>query len=46
MFHLAFSSGEEHASAAFHSIARGQSRGFEPRWPYRELVRLAGTKPT
>jgi hypothetical protein len=33
MFHLAFSSGEEHASAAFHSIARAQSRGFEPRWP-------------
>jgi hypothetical protein len=23
----------EHASAAFHSIARAQSRGFEPRWP-------------
>jgi hypothetical protein len=33
MFHLAFSSGEEHASAAFPSIARAQSRGFEPRWP-------------
>jgi hypothetical protein len=33
MFHLAFSTGEEHASAAFHSIARAQSRGFEPRWP-------------
>jgi hypothetical protein len=33
MFHLAFSSGEEHASAAFHSIAHAQSRGFEPRWP-------------
>jgi hypothetical protein len=33
MFHLAFSSGEEHASTAFHSIARAQSRGFEPRWP-------------
>jgi hypothetical protein len=33
MFHLAFSSGEEHASAAFHSIARAQSRGFEPGWP-------------
>jgi hypothetical protein len=24
MFHLAFSTGEEHASAAFHSIARAQ----------------------
>jgi hypothetical protein len=33
MFHLASSSGEEHASAAFPSIARAQSRGFEPRWP-------------
>jgi hypothetical protein len=33
MFHLAFSTGGEHASAAFHSIARAQSRGFEPRWP-------------
>jgi hypothetical protein len=33
MFHLAFSTGEEHVSAAFHSIARAQSRGFEPRWP-------------
>jgi hypothetical protein len=29
MFHLAFSTGEEHASAAFHSIARAQSRGFD-----------------
>jgi hypothetical protein len=26
MFHLAFSSGEGHPSAAFHSIARAQSR--------------------
>jgi hypothetical protein len=33
MFHFAFSTGGEHASAAFHSIARAQSRGFEPRWP-------------
>jgi hypothetical protein len=33
MFHLAFSPGEEHASAAFRSIAHAQSRGFEPRWP-------------
>jgi hypothetical protein len=33
MFHLAFSTGEEHVSAAFHSIARAQSRGFEPRRP-------------
>jgi hypothetical protein len=33
MFHLAFSTGGEHASAAFHSIAHAQSRGFEPRWP-------------
>jgi hypothetical protein len=32
MFHLAFSTGGEHASA-FHSIARAQSRGFEPCWP-------------
>jgi hypothetical protein len=33
MFHLAFSTGGEHASAAFHSIELAQSRGFEPRWP-------------
>jgi hypothetical protein len=31
MFHLAFSTGGEHASSASHSIARAQSRGFEPR---------------
>jgi hypothetical protein len=33
MFHLAFSTGEEHASAAFHSVARAHSRRFEPGWP-------------
>jgi hypothetical protein len=47
MLHLAFSTAGEHASAAFQSIARAQSRGFEPCWPSIEnrLSRRPGVRP-